>query len=100
MAVHGADANRSRDRTRLTGRSPGTSGADRICRIYDHPPTLILVLAPHGASRACVAHRTSLVHGAEGQRVFRAAEQAVDLDRCRVPRHDADVANRAAADTT
>src|SRR5687768_16658459 len=97
MAVHGADANRPRDRTRLTGRSPGTSGADRI---YDHPPPLILVLAPHGASRAGVAHRTGLVHGAEGQRVFRAAEQAVDLDRGRVPRHDADVANRAAADTT
>src|SRR5687767_5570191 len=100
MAVHGTDANRSRDRTRLTGRSPGKSfgRTDRIYRIYDSPS--VFILAPDRPRGAGVADRTSLVHGAERQRVLRAAEKAVDLDRGGIPRHDADVANRAAADAT
>src|SRR5687768_3930951 len=72
---------------------------DRIYRIYDRR-TLILVFAPDRPRRAGVAHGTSLVHGAEGQRVFRATEKAVDLDRGGMSRHDADVADRAAADAT
>src|SRR5688500_19681884 len=74
-----------------------SSSADRR---YDPPRTLILVLAPHGAGCACVAHRPCLVHGAEGQRILRPAEQAVDLHRGGISRDDADVANGAATDTT
>src|SRR5574338_223684 len=59
------DANRPVHRTRLTGRSPGTS---------------ILVGAPDRGRRAGVADGARLVHGAKRQGVLRAAEQAVDLD--------------------
>src|SRR5688500_16698337 len=84
MAVHGTDANRSRDRTRLTGRLQGS----------------VLVLAPDRACGARVADRARLIHGPKWKRMLDAAEQAVDLDRGRVAGEDADVADRAATDAT
>src|SRR3990170_317975 len=68
MAVHGADANRSRDRTRLTGRPPGTTANSSV-----------LVLAPDRSCRAGIADRSGLVHGAEGEGMVVAPQQAVDL---------------------
>ena len=61
---------------------------------------LVLVLAPDRAGGTGVAHRTRLVHGAERQRMVRAAQQAVDLHGRGITRNDADVTNRAAPDTT
>ena len=61
---------------------------------------LVLVLPPHRASGAGVAHGARLVHRAERQGVIGAAEQAVDLNGGGVTRDDADVAHRAASDTT
>src|SRR5688572_28373095 len=84
MAVHGADANRSRDRTRLTGRLQGS----------------VFVFPPDRARGARVADRARLIHAAERQRMVEAAEQAVDLDGRRAARDDADMADAASSDPT
>ena len=119
MAVHGTDANRSRDRTRLTGRLQGRSPSDvtRHARAGDNvqcgeTPTAeacasrpstdrsVLVLAPHGTSRAGVADGTCLIHGAERQRMVDATEQAIDLDGGRAAGNDGDMADAAPSDPT
>jgi len=83
---HRSAATPRRDRTRLTGRSPGA---------------LFLVRAPDRARGAGVADGPRLVHGAEWQRVLDAAKQARDLDLGAVGTgSDGDVPDAAPPDPT
>src|SRR5688500_5679120 len=92
------------DRTRLTGRSPGTSprsltrdGSMSVAAITDRS---VLVLAPRPALGAGVADGTRVVRGAQREGVVVTAEQAGDLHACWIAGQDADEADRASSDAT